>query len=169
MSSADTDFGAFSRDFERKILRPRKIFENFGPTSPAISRAVACRGSAQCCCTFEGRHKAANLRQTRIMARSRAISNEKFCGRVQNLKISVRHRPQSHAPQHADAPHSANGPFRVVTRLQIFGRHGFRRVLPRSRTKNYAAAKTFRKLRPDIARNLTRRSIPTLRTVLMDL
>ena len=29
------DFGAISSDFERKILRPRKFFENFGPRSAA--------------------------------------------------------------------------------------------------------------------------------------
>ena len=47
-SPGGTVFGAFSRDFERKIFRPRNFFENFGPKSAAISRAAACRRSIQC-------------------------------------------------------------------------------------------------------------------------
>ena len=110
------DFGAISRDFERKIWRPRKIFENFG------------------------RKSAAN-------------------------------RTQSHVPQHADAPDSCWGPLRVVSKLRTTRRHGFWRDLTRFGTQNFANrnAENFRKLRSEIARNLTRHSMPTLGTDVGDL
>ena len=40
-SPGGMDFGAFSRDFERKILRPRKFRFEIGPKSHKISRAAA--------------------------------------------------------------------------------------------------------------------------------
>ena len=80
------DFRAISRDFERKILRPRKFFENFGPKS-------------------------------------------------------AQNRVQSHTMQHADALHRCCGPLRVVRMLRTTKRHGFRRDLPRFRTRNFADAK----------------------------
>ena len=149
------DFGAISRDSERKILRPRKIFENFGRKSVAnrmqshapqhadarhsswgplrvvrklritgrhgfwrdlarfrtqnlaaakifrkfrseirceshaISRPAACRRSAQLLGTSTRRKQAAQHRTARITARSRAISNAKFCGRENFSKICV--------------------------------------------------------------------------------
>ena len=108
------DFGAISRDFERKILRPRKFFENFG---------------------------------------SKSVPN----------------RVQSHAPQHADARHRSLGPLMVVSKLRTTWRHGFRRDLTRFRMKNFAAAQNFRKFRSGLERNLTRRSVLTLKTLAGDL
>ena len=115
--------------------------------------------------TSEGRGQAVHHRAARISARSHAISNAKFCGRENFSKISVANRTQSHAPQHADAPHSCSTwiPFRAVRMLSITAQHGFRRDRTRFRTQNFAAAKIIlRKFRSQIARNLTRRSMPTL-------
>ena len=89
-SPSGTDFGAISRDFESKILRPRKFSENFGPKSHAISRFTACLRSAELLWTFEGREQAEHHEATWISARSRAISNEKFRGRENFSKISAR-------------------------------------------------------------------------------
>ena len=82
------------------------------------------------------------------------------------------HLWQSHAPQHADARHGCWGPLRVVGKLRITERPGFRCVPKRffeRKIFNFAAAKNFRKFRSEIARILTCRSMPTLGTDVGDL
>ena len=106
MYTGTGNFGAISREFDRKISRPRKFFENFG---------------------------------------------QKF----------AENRTESHAPQHADARHSAWGPLRVVARLQHVEDSGFRRDLARFRSQNFAAAKIFRKFRSEIRRESHRISRAT--------
>ena len=82
----------FRRNFERKILRWRKFFENFGSKSRAISRAAACRRSAQCSGTSKGRGEAACRRAAGISARSRAISNKIFAAAnfFRNFRSEIR-------------------------------------------------------------------------------
>ena len=137
------DFGAISRDLQRKILRPRKIFENVDRKSHAISRAAACRRSAQMLGTSKGRKQAVHHKAAWISARSHAIFNEKFCDRAKFSKISVGNRTQSHAPQHADARHRCCEPLRVVSQLGTARRHGIRRDHTRFQTQNFAAAEKF--------------------------
>ena len=138
------------------FLRPRKISKISIEKSHAISRAAACRRSAQLLWTSKGkikkgRNQAAHPQAACILVRSHAISrNEKFCGRENFSKFSVENRTQSHAPQHADARHSCWGPLKVVRRLRVTRRHGFRRVSARFRTRNFAAAKKLRKFRFEI-------------------
>ena len=131
------DFGAISRDFDRKSLRPRQFFEIFGREPHAIARAAARGRSAQLLGTSEGRKHAEHHEAAWISARSHAISNAKFCDRENFSKISVRNRVQSHPVQHADARHSCWGPLRVVSMLRTTKRHGFRRDLTRFRTQNF--------------------------------
>ena len=119
--------------------------------------------------TSEGRCKAACRRAARISARSRAISDEKFCGREKFSKFSVEIAAKSAAARHADARHSAWGPLRLVARLRSTNRQGIRRDLARIRTKNFAAAKKIQNFRSRSRRNPPRHSMPTLRTVLGDL
>ena len=83
------DFGTISRDFGRKILRPRKILKNCGPNRDKIRHATACRRSALCMGTSVARYEAAHQQSAWISARSRAISDENFCGRAIFSKISV--------------------------------------------------------------------------------
>ena len=108
-SSSGADFGAISRDFERKILRPRKSFEIFGRESHKISRAAACRRSAQLLWTSKGRKQAAHHRAAWLSARSHAVLNEKFCGREKFFKNfdpkCAANRTESHTPRRADAQH----------------------------------------------------------------
>ena len=72
------DFGAISRDFDRKIVRPRKIFEIFGREPHAIARAAARGRWAQWLGTSKGREEAVHHQAAWIAVRSRAISNAKF-------------------------------------------------------------------------------------------
>ena len=82
---------------------------------------------------------------------------------------SAENRTQSHAPQHADARQKCLGSFGAVSKLDTTRRHGFRRDLTLFRTQIFAAAQNFRKFRSRIARNLTRRSLPTFGTDVADL
>ncbi len=112
------NYGAIARDFGPKILRPRKIFEIFGPKSAA-------------------------------------------------------NRTKSHEPQRADARHSVWGPLWLAAMSAALGQPEFRRNLTRFRTENFRGREKFSKFsvgNPSrIARNLTRRSMPTLDTVVGDL
>ena len=127
--------------------------------------------------TCKGRGEAVCHQAARISARSRAISNAKCCGREKCSKNFgpkfVLNRVQSHAPQHADARHRCWGPLRVVARLCVTKRHGFRRDLARFRTQTFAAATNFgpkSEIRSEsIACNVTRRSMLTLGTDVGDL
>ena len=163
-------FGAISCDIERKILRPRKIFEIFGRESHEISRAAACRRPTPCLGTSFARCEAGRRQAERILVRSHAILNAKlFCGREKFSKVSVENRTESHAPRRADARHCCWGPLSVVSKLSTAEWHGFRCDLTRFRTQNFAAAKNFRNFRPRFAHNFTRRVVPTLHTVARDL
>ena len=167
------DFGAISIAKFCGRENFRKLRSETRCESHESSRAAACRRSAQLLGTSAGHEQAEHCQAAWISARSRAISNAKFCGREHFSKISVANRTQSHAPQHADARHGCYGPLRVVRRLRVTRRHGFRRVPARFRPRNFAAAKNFSKISVRnplrIARNLTRRSMPTLGTVYRNL
>ena len=91
------DFGAISRDFGRKIVRPRKILKNFGPDRDEIRRATACRRSVPCLGTSVARGKAAHHQSAGMSTRSRAISDEKFCGRENFRKFRPEIESKSHA------------------------------------------------------------------------
>ena len=134
-------------DFERKILRPRKIFEIFGRESHEISRAAACRRSAHLLVPSAGRKQAAHHQAAWISARSRAIPDAKFCGRENFSKISVDYRTKSHAPRRADALRSWSGPQKVVSKLCSTERNEFWCNLTRFRTQNFETAKFFRNFR----------------------
>ena len=103
------DFGAISRDFGRKISRPRKKLQNFRSEirrkSHGISRSAARRLSAQCVGTFPLLDKAARRQLAWILARSHAISDEKFRGREKVAKFSVRN--PSHIPRASACRRSA--------------------------------------------------------------
>ena len=106
-SSSGANFGAISREFEREIiLRSRKFFEIFGRESHGISRAAACRRSAQLLGTSKRRKQAVHRREAWISVRSHAISNAKFCGREKFSKFSAEIRTEFHAPRRADALYS---------------------------------------------------------------
>ena len=172
------DLGAISRDFDRKILRPRKFFENFGRKSAEnrVQSHVPHHADARHSCwgplivvsklCTTGRH--GFLRDL-----TRTISDEKFHGpgptRAKFSKFSVRNRTKSHAAQHADARNICWGPLRVVSKLRTTRRHEFLRDLTRFRMKNFAVAQKFRNFRSEIARNLTWRSMLMLGTVVWDL
>ena len=172
------EFGANSREFERKILRPRKFRSEIRSESLEISRSTAYRCSQQMFGTSKGCEEASQHQAAWITARSRAISNEKFCGRGP-AKIfgpkSAPNRSNSHAAQHADARTRCRGPLKVETKLRTARRHGVRRELARFRTKNFAARarENFRKFSVRnslrIARNLKRHSMLTLATDVGDL
>ena len=145
------DLGAISRDFECKILRPRNVFRKFRSEirseSHTISRAAACRHSAQLLGTSEGREQAQHQQAAWISARSHANSNAKFRGRenfVESLgRKSAQNRTQSHAPQHADARHSCWGPPRVVSKLRTTRRHTFRRDFLTEIFKRFSRPQNF--------------------------
>ena len=59
----------------------------------ATKRSTACRRSAKCLGTCAARSKAVHHQSAGISARSRAISDEKFCGREKFSKFSVRDSP----------------------------------------------------------------------------
>ena len=148
-SSGGTDIGVFSRDFERKNLRPRKFFENFGPKSTAnrmqshAPQHVDARHSVRGPLKIVPRtHVVGQHGFWRVLARLRT---QKFAA----AKFSIRNLLQSHAPQHVDARHSVRGHLRIVPRMHVVGQHGFWRVLARLRTQKFAAAKFFRKFRSE--------------------
>ena len=76
--------------------------------------------------------------------------NTKLCDRENFSKFSVRNRLQIAVPHLANTRNIAYGPLRVVRRLRVIKRHGFRCDLARFRTQNFAAAKIFRKFRSEI-------------------
>ena len=86
------EFGAISRDFECKLLRPRNFFRKFRSEirseSHAISRAAACRRSAQLLGTSEGRGQAVHHPAAWILAR---ILTENFANfsRSQNFAFEI--------------------------------------------------------------------------------
>ena len=64
---------------------------------------------------------------------------------------------QSHAPQHDDARHSVRGPLRIVARLRVVGRHGFRRDFEREILR---PRKFFEIFSPKSAANRTKSDAP---------
>ena len=172
------DFGAISRDFERKILPPRKIFENFGPKS-APNRAkshAAQHADARNRCWGPLR-VVSKLRTTRRHGLWRDLARfrtQNFAARARENfgPKSVPNRTQSHAAQHAYARNRCCIilPLRVVKKLRTTRRHGFRRDLARFRTQNFEFSKIISvRNQVRIARNLTRHSMLTLATDVGDL
>ena len=152
----------------------RKFRSEIRRESHQISRAASICGQL----TDRGRSVNRSARAAQISARSRAISNAKILRSRKSFENfgpkSAPNRTQSHAAQHADARHRCWGPLRVVSELHTTKRHGFRRDLTRFRTRNFAIIREnfskFSVRNPlQIARKLTRRSVPTLRTVFGDL
>ena len=123
-----------TRNFAAAIFF-RKFRSEIRRESHKISRAAAFRRSTQCPGTSTGRGEAVRHQAARISARSRAVSNANFCRREKFSKNFgpkfVLNRVQSHAPQHAEARQRCWGPLRVVARLRVTKRHGFRRDLAR--------------------------------------
>ena len=167
------NFGAIARDFERKILRPRKIFENFGRKSAGNrtqSRAPQHADPRHSCW---GPHQVAVQQRHGFWRGLAAIPNAKFCGRGKKFEIfgpkSARNHAQSHTAQHADARHNAQGPLQVLGKLRITWRHAFRSDRTRFRTQNFAATKISVRNPLRAAPNLTRHSMLTLATDVGDL
>ena len=156
--------GAISRNFECKILRPRENFENFGQKSAenCTQSHAPQHANARHSCSgpltivsklrttgWHGYGRDLTRFRTQNFAAAR-ISPRKLRKFRSNLNPLLRHRTQSHAPQHANARHSCRTPLRVVSKLRTTGRYGFGRDLTRFRTQNFAAARKFRKFRSEI-------------------
>ena len=158
----------FRRDltqFQTNIFAAAKIFRKFRSEirleSRTISRTAACRRSAQMSGTSKGRGKAARHRAARISARSRAISNAKFCGREIffgkfGLKF-VDNCIESHAAQYVSTQHSVWGPLRVVAGLQHMEHSGFRRDFEPRMLRPH---KFFENFGPKSAENRTKSHAP---------
>ena len=144
-----------SRDFERKILQPRKFCENFGPKSAPNRTKSHAAQHADARNRCQGPSKIVRkLRTTRRHEFRRDLA--RF--RTQNFaaaKIfgnfgpkSAPNRTKSHAAQHADARNRCRGPIRVMSKLRTTRMHGLWSDLARFRTTNFA--EYFRKFRSEI-------------------
>ena len=135
------------------MLRPRKIFENFGPKSAAnrMQSHAPQHGDARDSCwgplrvvsklSTNKRHGfLSNLTRFRMKNFAAAKIFENFGPK------SAPNRTKSHAAQHADARNRCLGPLKVVRKLRTVRRHGFRRDLARFRTKNFARRENFSKI-----------------------
>ena len=150
------DFGAISRDFDRKISRPRNFFENFG------QKFAANRTESHVPRHADARHSVWG--PLRVVARLQHVWHSGFrCDlarfRSQNFataklfrKFRSEIRRESHRISRAAAcRRSAQCLGTSEGRGQAAARVA-QRISARFRTKNFATAKLFRKVRSEIRR-----------------
>ena len=159
-----------------KIKFLRKFRSEIHRKSHEISRAAACRRTAQCLETSKARGRAVRRQSQGIWARSCADSDAKFCTREELLKISIEN-PKSHAiisraaacRRSAQLLGTSEGRKRaahyqaacISARSQAIANAKF---CGREIFSKFSVRNPFR-----IAQNLTRHSMPTLRTAVQDL
>ena len=173
------DFGAISRDFERKILRPRKFFENFDPKcaanrteSHAPRRADArhsCRGPLTVVSKLRTTKRHAFWRDL-MRFRTKNFAAAKTCRTFRSEMRCTSHGISRAAACRRSAPCLGTS----VARREAVHRQAAR-ISVRSHAisnEKFRGRENFRKFRSDpprIARNLTRHSMLTVATDVGDL
>ena len=132
----------------------RKFRSEIRCESHAISRAAACRRSAQLLGTSEGREQAAHHRAAWISARSRAISNEKFCDRENYFrKFRSEFRSKSHKIVRGTACRRLKQMLGTSTGQKEAAHHQAAWISARSRAisnAKFCGRENFRKFRSEI-------------------